>query len=98
MLFRCPECRTRRKDHKLFTQHLRATGHRLCMCGGYHFAHRKGSPYCYQNPFSAMYHASRQGEHDETLARIAQSIAANDPQLTEKAADLCKYFGVRNTA
>ena len=32
-LFRCPECRTRRRSHGLFTQHLRETGHRLCRCG-----------------------------------------------------------------
>lgn len=98
MPFRCPECRTRRKDYKLFTQHLRATGHRVCNCGGYHYSHRKGSPFCYGSPFADIYHASRAGESDETLVRIAKSIAANDPHLAEKAVELIEYFGVRKTA
>lgn len=64
MLFRCPECRTRRRDCGLFTKHLKTTGHALCHCGGYHYAHRKGSPYCESNPMSDVWLASRQGTPD----------------------------------
>ncbi|MFV0676687.1 hypothetical protein [Variovorax sp. tm] len=78
-LFRCPECRTRRRDHGLFTQHLRATGHRLCRCGGYHYEHRPGSPYCERNPMSAALLASRHGASDEEVFDIALEIALTTP-------------------
>ena len=60
VILRCPECRTRRKSFDLFTRHLRETGHRVCWCGGYSFAHRPGSPYCEQNAMSAVRIAARQ--------------------------------------
>ena len=60
VILRCPECRTRRKSCDLFTRHLRETGHRVCWCGGYSFAHRPGSPYCEQNAMSAVRIAARQ--------------------------------------
>ena len=98
MEYRCPECRTRRQDVGLFKQHLRTSGHKLCKCGGYHYSHRKGSPFCHANPVSAMYHASRQGEGDETLLRIAASIVEEHPKLKDKVRDLCKFFNVREAA
>lgn len=74
VLFRCPECRTRRRSHSLFTQHLRATGHRLCRCGGYHYEHRPGSPFCEHNPMSAALLASRHGASNEEVLDIALEI------------------------
>lgn len=92
---RCPECRTRRKDYKLFTQHLRSSGHKLCTCGGYHYAHRKGSPFCYGNPLAVVHHASRQGASDDVLMEIADSIMISDPILAEKVQDLCTHWGLK---
>lgn len=86
---RCPECRTRRKDFGLFTQHLKTSGHKLCRCGGYHYSHRKGSPYCYENPLAVMHHASRRGEDDEVLLMIAASIVNDTPELADKVKELC---------
>ena len=74
-MYRCPQCRTRRKDHGLFTQHLRESGHRLCICGGYHYAHRPGSPYCEQNPWSELRDAIRRDYSDEALMDIAADLA-----------------------
>lgn len=79
VILRCPECRTRRKDYGLFTQHLRESGHRVCICGGYHYAHRPGSPYCYSNPLSALLHADRQGIAGEDLVRCAQGVIEDYP-------------------
>lgn len=70
MLFRCPDCRTRRKDYGLFTRHLKQTGHKLCQCGGYHYSHRPGSTYCVRNPYAAVHEADRRGASDELLAEI----------------------------
>lgn len=89
MLFRCPECRTRRQDYKLFTKHLRDSGHRLCKCSGYHYSHRKGSPFCYENPVSDLYHASRRGEDFDTLRQIAEHILNTHPDQSEKVHDVC---------
>lgn len=77
MLFRCPDCRTRRKDWHLFAAHLRESGHRLCNCGGYHYAHRPGSPYCEANPAADMRHALRAGEPASVLQDIAMDLAIN---------------------
>lgn len=73
-LFRCPECRTRRRDYGLFTQHLRETGHKLCGCGGYHYRHRRGSPLCEANPMSPALLASRYGASDAEVAEIEMEI------------------------
>ena len=75
MLFRCPDCRTRRRDFGLFTQHIKATGHALCRCGGYHYSHRPGSPFCFANTAADVNHASRAGEPPDVLADIALSVA-----------------------
>lgn len=74
-LFRCPECRTRRRDYGLFTQHLNDSGHALCRCGGYHYSHRPGSPFCHRNPYSPALEASRAGVCDEEVEAIASQIA-----------------------
>lgn len=74
-MYRCPQCRTRRKDFKLFTQHLKESGHKLCNCGGYHYAHRPGSPLCVQNPMSEVLEAKRRGEGMDVLLEIAAHCA-----------------------
>jgi hypothetical protein len=86
MIFRCPECRTRRRDYGLFTQHLKTTGHALCHCGGYHYAHRPGSPYCEGNPMSDVLLASRYGTPDSELADIAAWCAFTKPGKVSGAA------------
>lgn len=59
--FRCPECRTRRTSFVALVQHCRDHDHKVCHCGGYHYAHRPGSPYCERNPMSGVRHALRFG-------------------------------------
>lgn len=98
MIFRCPACRTRRKDHGLFTKHIRESGHKLCRCGGYHYSHRPGSPCCEANPLSIMYLAARSGEPDESLIRLARSLAAEKPELAPKVGDLCEHMNLRIAA
>lgn len=95
MLFRCPECRTRRKDWGLFTQHLNASGHRVCTCGGYHYPHRKGWGCCHHNPLGAMHAASRQGEGPEVLLKIAASIVSDAPDLAGKVNELCASWNLK---
>ena len=41
--------------------HVKASGHKLCDCGGYHFPHREGSPCCHSNPMSALHAAASAG-------------------------------------
>ena len=76
---RCPECRTRRKDYRLFTQHIRESGHAVCTCGGYHHVHRPGSPFCEHNPYSPVLLAKRYGADDEELIEIAIDVALTRP-------------------
>lgn len=40
---------------------------RLCRCDGYHFTHRKGSPFCEHNPMGEYNRALRAGYEDEEL-------------------------------
>lgn len=35
-MLRCPECRSRRTTYKSMQLHIKASGHKLCTCGGYH--------------------------------------------------------------
>lgn len=79
MMFRCPACRTRRQDYKLFTRHLRESGHKVCTCSGYHYAHRPGSKCCEQNLWSALHCAVRRGEGQDVLLDIAADLAWDLP-------------------
>jgi hypothetical protein len=79
MLFRCPDCRTRRKDYGLFTKHIKSTGHTLCRCGGYHYQHRPGSKLCERNPLSDVHLAARTGATDEELDEIQMHCLWNKP-------------------
>lgn len=74
-MFRCPDCRTRRADYKLFLRHVAETKHKVCHCGGYHYAHCPGSPYCIRNPWSAYRDAERRGEDESVLVDIAIETA-----------------------
>jgi len=78
-MYRCPQCGTRRKDYKLFAQHVRSSGHKPCTCGGYDWPHRKGSPYCVENPMSEVLEAKRRGEPSEVLLDIAAHCAWEKP-------------------
>lgn len=77
--YRCPACRIRRTDWLSLQAHCRNSGHALCQCGGYHYAHRPGSPYCVHNPWSDLRHADRAGENAATLLDIAAHIAFDNP-------------------
>lgn len=66
-------------DYGLFTQHLRGSGHRLCNCGGYHYAHRPGSPYCHGNPMSIVRQAIREGATDEQVVEIEMDVLVSHP-------------------
>lgn len=77
--WRCPECRTRRSTLPLLRAHVAASGHKLCNCGGYHYAHRPGSPYCSCNPIADLWVAQRQGEGPDVLREIAAYLGAAPP-------------------
>lgn len=77
--YRCPECRTRRTDWLILQAHCAAAGHAVCNCGGYHYAHRPGSPFCKLNAWSDLRHAERAGEGAEKLLEIAIDIAFDNP-------------------
>lgn len=65
---RCNECRTRRSSIQLLLKHHAISKDcRPCNCGGYHFAHRPGSPYCEHNPRAPLRHALRACESDEEV-------------------------------
>lgn len=78
-MLRCPECRSRRTTYQAMQRHVKATGHKLCTCGGYHYAHRPGSPFCESNPRSAYYLALRADEPDEVLLEILVDMAWSLP-------------------
>jgi hypothetical protein len=80
MLFRCPECRTRRKDYTLFVRHVKESGHKVCTCGGYHYAHRPGTTLCHKNPMSVLLEAQARGEPEEVLQEIRQWLALQKPE------------------
>ena len=78
--YRCPGCRTRRMLFTDMQAHVVKTGHKACRCGGYHYAHRPGSPFCVSNPMSDVRIADRQGDcTDEQLLEIAVDCAWRKP-------------------
>lgn len=93
-VWRCPECRTRRSTIPLLSAHLMASGHTLCNCGGYHYAHRPGSPCSIRNPLSALWIAMRQGEGPEVLQEVAAWLEETQPETTDKVRALCAAWGV----
>ena len=94
-LFRCPQCRTRRKQWKLMEAHKAKHQHFFCHCGGYHFKHRKGSPYCHHNPLSPIRQVARDYGDDEcTIQGLARSITEERPELTDKVRFLMERLGI----
>ena len=61
MTLRCPQCRTRRATYATMARHIATTGHKLCQCGGYWYAHRPGSSCCEGNPRASLNRALREG-------------------------------------
>lgn len=69
-MIRCPECRTRRATWLSLQAHIAKAGHKLCKCGGYHYAHRLFSRYCQQNPMYELHDAQRAGAGVHELLEI----------------------------
>jgi hypothetical protein len=84
--YRCPQCRTRRTDWLSLLAHIEKHGHKVCRCGGYAYAHRPGSPYCHENPWSIFNEAYRAGEPTATLLDIAIHIAYENPGKADSSA------------
>lgn len=79
MTLRCPACRTRRATFTTLVAHIRHSGHKVCLCGGYHFAHRPFSRYCDQLPMAPAHRAERDGATPEQVEEIALEIAFTQP-------------------
>lgn len=90
-VLRCPECRTRRVDKRLMVMHRLGCIRPLCRCGGYHFAHRPGSRFCWLNPFAALNDAIRRGESEEVLLDILIDMTWDNPGLTGKQGTECPF-------
>lgn len=60
-------------------KHVADSGHRLCNCGGYHYAHRPGSRFCVANPMSDVWIAARDGCTDDELLEVEIECAVNKP-------------------
>ncbi len=86
-MFRCPDCRTRRKDYGLFTQHLQQSGHKLCGCGGMHYKHRPGTKFCESHPDYELHMMARYGATDEDLLDFLVERALEQPGITAKAGE-----------
>lgn len=80
---RCNGCRTRRTSIQLLQKHLAISPDcRPCGCGGYHYPHRKGAPYCYSNPMASYRHALRVTEKDEDVLDILIEMTLDLPGKT----------------
>lgn len=75
MTLRCPACRTRRATFTSLLEHIQASGHKLCYCGGYHHPHRPTGGCCEQNVWGALRQAQRRGDPLDTQMEIAADIA-----------------------
>lgn len=76
---RCPGCRTRRASILALIDHKLKTGHAACLCGGYDYPHRPGSPCCEANPAAAYYRADRAGASEEDLMDLAIDLLWDSP-------------------
>jgi hypothetical protein len=75
--------------------HVRDSGHRACDCGGYHYKHRPGSPYCHSNPLSLLRHVLRSEEDDAAITGLAANITQERPELADQVRELCARFGIQ---
>lgn len=70
-------------------------GHHFCFCGGYHFKHRKGSPYCHHNPLSPIRQVARDyGDDLRTIMGLARGIINDKPELTDRVEHLMARLGI----
>lgn len=76
------------------SRHVQATGHKLCLCGGYHYAHRPGSPLCAYNPLSALLLADRDGADESDLIRCAHYIISETPDAAAKVQALLEDWRI----
>ena len=58
-MLRCVGCRTRRATYQSMQAHYQKTGHKLCNCGGLHYAHRPGTKFCDHHPMAGLHRAMR---------------------------------------
>ncbi|ABX36058.1 hypothetical protein Daci_3420 [Delftia acidovorans SPH-1] len=77
--FRCPACRTRRTSFVLLVKHCSDHSHTVCTCGGYHYAHRPGSPCCERNPMGPVHSALRAGADNDEAWRLTMDIVWDTP-------------------
>lgn len=76
---RCPECRTRRVSFKSLLVHIAKSGHKVCNCGGYHYAHRPMSPFCEKHPMQELHEAIRRGADKAELLDVEIECMLNKP-------------------
>lgn len=92
MTLRCPACRTRRSTFKLMQQHVQISAHALCGCGGYHYSHRPGSPFCELNPLAELRHAMRAvGGDEEMVQEILIEWALGQPGVPHNPEQPCPF-------
>lgn len=72
--------------------------HHFCHCGGYHFKHRPGSPYCHKNPLSPIRQVARDyGDDTRTIMGLARGIIEELPELTSRVEHLMARLGYEFT-
>lgn len=81
-MYRCPACRTRRVSFTTLVKHVHNTGHALCRCGAYHYAHRPGGGCCERNPMGALHASRRAGASQDDLLDLAAELAWETPGKT----------------
>jgi len=93
-MLRCPACRARRTTFAAMQAHTTLTGHKLCNCGGYHYPHRPGSPFCESNPLSALLMADRYGAGEDDLRRCAEHLIEETPSVAAKVHELLEKWKI----
>jgi hypothetical protein len=78
-VFRCPQCRTRRKDAHLMALHELQCPRPACHCGSYAHPHRPLSGLCTLNPDAQVALAARAGTPQEDLLDVAIAVAWSMP-------------------
>jgi hypothetical protein len=73
---RCNDCGTRRSTVKLLFAHLlKSPQCAPCKCGGYHYAHRRGSPQCEHNLDAPIHLARAHGATPAEVAEVVEDLA-----------------------
>jgi len=76
-MYRCPQCRTRRKFWVDLVEHTRTAIHGVCRCGGYHYPHRPDSPCCEDNKLHVLNSAIRAGATRAEIEDIRLTLAVD---------------------